>query len=129
VLAVDIQQEMLDIIANRTKSAGVRNVELVLATETDPGLPPGTVDLVLIVDAYHEFSHPREVMTGIVKGLKSGGRLVLIEYRGEDPSVPILALHKMTQAQARKEMASVGLSWVETKDVLPQQHFMIFRKP
>jgi ubiquinone/menaquinone biosynthesis C-methylase UbiE len=129
VLAVDIQQEMLDIIASRTKSAGVRNVELLLATETDPRLPPGSVDLVLIVDAYHEFSHPREVMTGIVKGLKTGGRLVLIEYRGEDPSVPILALHKMTQTQARKEMTAVGLRWVETKDVLPQQHFMIFRKP
>ncbi len=129
VLAVDIQQEMLDIIASRTQSAGVRNVEPLLATETDPRLPPGSVDLVLIVDAYHEFSHPREVMTGIVKGLKAGGRLVLIEYRGEDPSVPILALHKMTQAQARREMAAVGLEWVETKDVLPQQHFMIFRKP
>jgi SAM-dependent methyltransferase len=129
VLAVDIQQEMLDIIANRTKSAGIPNVEPLLATETDPRLPPGTVDLVLLVDAYHEFSHPREVMTGIVKGLKAGGRLVLIEYRGEDPSVPILALHKMTQAQARKEMAVVGLEWLETKDVLPQQHFMIFRKP
>ena len=129
VLAVDIQQEMLDIIANRTKSAGIRNVEPLLATETDPRLPPGGVDLVLLVDAYHEFSHPREVMTGIVKGLRSGGRLVLIEYRGEDPSVPILTLHKMTQAQARKEMTAVGLAWVETKDVLPQQHFMVFRKP
>lgn len=129
VLAVDIQQEMLDIVAGRTKSAGIQNVEPVLATETDPGLPAGAVDLVLMVDAYHEFSHPREVMTGIVGGLKSGGRVVLIEYRGEDPAVPILGLHKMTEAQARREMAAVGLEWVETKAVLPQQHFMIFRKP
>jgi precorrin-6B methylase 2 len=129
VLAVDIQQEMLDIIKHRAQSAGIANVEPLLATETDPGLPPGAVDLVLLVDAYHEFSHPREVMTGIVQGLRRGGRLVLIEYRGEDPAVPILALHKMTQAQARKEMAAVGLKWVETKDVLPQQHFMVFRKP
>ena len=129
VLAVDIQQEMLDIINRRAKSAGIANVEPLLATETDPRLPPGAVDLVLLVDAYHEFSHPREVMTGIVQGLRSGGRLVLIEYRGEDPAVPILALHKMTQAQARKEMEVVGLEWVETKDVLPQQHFMVFRKP
>ena len=128
VLAVDIQQEMLDIINRRAKSAGIANVEPLLATETDPRLPPGAVDLVLLVDAYHEFSHPREVMTGIVQGLRSGGRLVLIEYRGEDPAVPILALHKMTQAQARKEMEVVGLEWVETKDVLPQQHFMVFRK-
>ena len=129
VLAVDIQQEMLDIIASRTKSAGIHNVERLLATDSDPRLPPGAIDLVLLVDAYHEFSHPREVMTGIVKGLKAGGRVVLIEYRGEDPSVPILELHKMTQAQARKEMAAVGLEWVETKDMLPQQHFMVFRKP
>ena len=129
VLAVDIQQEMLDIIASRTKSAGIHNVERLLATDTDPRLPPGAIDLVLLVDAYHEFSHPREVMTGIVKGLKAGGRVVLIEYRGEDPTVPILELHKMTQAQARKEMAAVGLEWVETKDMLPQQHFMVFRKP
>lgn len=128
VLAVDIQQEMLDIAASRTRSAGLRNVETVLATETDPGLPAGQVDLVLMVDAYHEFSHPREVMTGVVRGLRNGGQVVLIEYRGEDPSVPILELHKMTEAQARKEMAAVGLEWVETRPVLPQQHFMIFRK-
>ena len=129
VLAVDIQQEMLDIVANRSAAAGLRNVEPLLATETDPRLPVGAVDLVLLVDAYHEFSHPREVMTGIVQGLKHGGRVVLIEYRAEDPDVPILELHKMTQAQARKEMAAVGLVWVETKNVLPQQHFMVFRKP
>ena len=129
VLAVDIQQEMLDIVASRRRPAGIRNVEPILATETDPGLPAGGVDLVLMVDAYHEFSHPREVMTGIVRGLRSGGRVVLIEYRGEDPSVPILELHKMTQAQARKEMTAVGLEWVETREFLPQQHFMLFRKP
>jgi SAM-dependent methyltransferase len=129
VLAVDIQQEMLDIVAQRAKAAGLRNVEPVLATETDPRLPEGAVDLVLMVDAYHEFSHPWEVMTGIVRGLRQGGRVVLIEYRGEDPGVPILALHKMTEAQARQEMAAVGLDWVETKGVLPQQHFMVFRKP
>jgi len=129
VLAVDIQQEMLDIVASRAKSAGIANVEPLLATETDPRLPTGAVDLVLMVDAYHEFSYPLEVMTGIVRGLKAGGRVVLIEYRGEDPRVPILELHKMTQVQARKEMTAVGLEWVETKDVLPQQHFMVFRKP
>lgn len=129
VLAVDIQQEMLDIVGRRARAAGLANVEPLLATEQDPRLPPGAVDLVLLVDAYHEFSFPREVMTGIVRGLKAGGLLVLIEYRGEDPAVPILTLHKMTQAQARREMAAVGLEWVETKDVLPQQHFMVFRKP
>jgi len=129
VLAVDIQQEMLDIVARRAKSAGLANVQPVLATETDPRLPPGGVDLVLMVDAYHEFSYPREVMTGVVQGLKPGGRVVLIEYRAEDPAVPILELHKMSEAQARKEMAAVGLEWVESRDVLPQQHFLVFRKP
>ena len=129
VLAVDIQPEMLAIVQRRASSAGLANVEALLATETDPGLPAGQVDLVLMVDAYHEFSHPFEVMTGIVNGLKSGGRVVLIEYRAEDPRVPILTLHKMSEAQARKEMEAVGLEWVETRDVLPQQHFMVFRKP
>jgi ubiquinone/menaquinone biosynthesis C-methylase UbiE len=129
VLAVDIQQEMLDIVTRRARSAGIDNLSTVLATETDPGLPAATVDLMLMVDAYHEFSHPLEVMTGVVRALKPGGRVVLIEYRAEDPRVPILELHKMSQAQARREMAAVGLEWVESRDVLPQQHFMIFRKP
>jgi SAM-dependent methyltransferase len=129
VLAVDLQPEMLAIVASRAKSRGIANVEPVQATETDPRLPPGTVDLVLMVDAYHEFSHPYEVMQGVVRGLKPGGRVVLVEYRAEDPEVPILTLHKMSEAQARKEMKAVGLEWVETRDFLPQQHYMVFRKP
>lgn len=129
VLAVDIQQEMLDVIASRVAAAGITNVTPVLATEQDPRLPAGAVDLVLFVDAYHEFSHPREVMEAVVRALKPGGRVVLVEYRGEDPTVPILELHKMTQRQARAEMAAVGLEWVETRDILPQQHFMVFRRP
>jgi ubiquinone/menaquinone biosynthesis C-methylase UbiE len=129
VLAVDIQQEMLDIIRRRLDAGKVGNVETVLATEQDPRLPAGSVDLALFVDAYHEFSHPREVMEKVVAGLKPGGRIVLIEYRGEDPLVPIKELHKMTQRQARAEMEAVGLQWVETRDFLPQQHFMVFRKP
>lgn len=128
VLAVDIQQEMLDLIRARLERGGVRNVETVLATEQDPRLPAGSVDLALFVDAYHEFSYPREVMEKVVAGLKPGGRVVLIEYRGEDPAVPIRDTHKMTQRQARAEMAAVGLEWVETRDFLPWQHFMVFRK-
>lgn len=128
VLSVDIQQEMLDIISEKKRAEGANNIETILATETDPRLPLNSVDLVLIVDAYHEFSHPREVAEGIVRGLKPGGRLVLIEYRGEDRSVPIKPLHKMTEAQSKLEMAAVGLSWVETLDFLPQQHFLVFQK-
>jgi ubiquinone/menaquinone biosynthesis C-methylase UbiE len=129
VLAVDIQPEMLAIITERAEADGVENVDPILATETDPRLPANTVDLVLMVDAYHEFSYPREVMEGIVSGLKTGGRVILIEYRAEDPRVPIKPLHKMSADQAIAEMAAVGLEWSETLDFLPQQHFMVFRKP
>jgi SAM-dependent methyltransferase len=97
-------------------------------TETDPKLPAGEIDVALFVDAYHEFSYPREMMESIVRSLRPGGRIVLIEYRGEDADVPIKRVHKMTQAQARKEMAAVGLVWKETRNFLPQQHFMIFEK-
>ena len=129
VLAVDIQPEMLQIIGARLDEEGLQNVATILASKTDPRLPAASVDLLLLVDAYHEFSHPREVMEGVVRGLKPGGRVILVEYRGEDRSVPIKPLHKMTQEQARKEMRAVGLEWVETRDFLPQQHFMVFRKP
>jgi len=87
------------------------------------------VDVALVVDAYHEFSHPREMMSGIVDALKPGGRVILIEYRGEDPRIPIKPLHKMTETQVRKEMKAVGLSWRETKNFLPMQHFLVFEKP
>ncbi len=129
VYAVDIQQEMLDIIEQRKAETGVGNVDTILGTETDPELPADAVDLVLVVDAYHEFSHPREMGEAIANALKPGGRLVLIEYRGEDPRVPIKPLHKMTVAQARKEMSAVGLEWERNADFLPQQHFLVFRKP
>ena len=129
VLAVDIQQEMLDIVEARKAERGVDNIDTLLGSEIDARLPAGTVDLALIVDAYHEFSHPREMGKSIAKALKPGGRLVLIEYRGEDPGVPIKPLHKMTEAQARKEMAAVGLAWERTGDFLPQQHFLVFSKP
>lgn len=129
VLAVDIQQEMLDIIDERIAAEGLRNVRTVLASERDPMLPPNAADLVLLVDAYHEFSYPREVMTGVFQALRSGGKVILIEYRAEDPGVPIKRLHKMTARQAIREMETVGLQWIETLDFLPQQHFLVFQKP
>jgi SAM-dependent methyltransferase len=91
-------------------------------------LPENTVDLALLVDAYHEFEYPREMMQGIVKALKPGGRVVSIEFRGENPLIPIKGLHKMTQKQVKKEMAAVGLVWKETKEMLPLQHLMVFQK-
>ncbi|MDF1751248.1 MAG: class I SAM-dependent methyltransferase [Verrucomicrobiales bacterium] len=129
VIAVDIQQEMLDFLEAKKKLRKAANVETLLGTIEDTKLPENSTDLVLMVDAYHEFSHPREMMTSIFKGLKSGGRVVLLEYRGEDPSVPIKPLHKMTVKQVKAEMEAVGLRFAELKDFLPAQHFLVFEKP
>jgi ubiquinone/menaquinone biosynthesis C-methylase UbiE len=129
VYAVDLQPEMLDMITSRASATGLTNVIPVQATEADPKLPANSIDMVLLVDAYHEFNQPFEVMSGIYTSLKPGGKVVLIEYRAEDPSVPIKPLHKMSQEQAILELSKVGLEWQETLDILPQQHFMIFAKP
>ena len=128
VLATDIQQEMLDIVTQRAKEKKVANIETVLGTITDTGLKPGSVDLILIVDVYHEFDHPYEMTVSMVKALKPGGRLVFVEYRLEDPKVPIKLVHKMSQQQVIKEMAPHALRWVKTSDVLPRQHIIIFEK-
>ena len=128
LLAVDIQPEMLSIIQRRMQQEGVSNIETVLATETDPRLPLGAVDMVLLVDAYHEFSHPREVMGRVVGSLSDRGRVILVEYRGEDPRVPIKPLHKMTVEQASREMSAVGLKLLDVQDILPQQHIMVCAK-
>ncbi len=129
VFAVDIQPEMLAIMRDKMDEQDINNVTLVRGTVTDPNLPADSIDAALMVDAYHEFSHPREMMTALVESLTPGGRVFLVEYRKEDPSIPIKPLHKMTEAQARKEMTAVGLEWVETKDMLPRQHVLIFKKP
>ncbi|MDY6936035.1 MAG: methyltransferase domain-containing protein [Cyanobacteriota bacterium] len=128
VFAVDIQPEMLDAIDFLKQENHVANVEGVLATLTEPNLPENSIDLALMVDAYHEFEYPKEVMEGVVSALKPGGRVVLVEYRKENPLIPIKGLHKMTQRQAKKEMAAVGLNWLETQEILPSQHLMFFQK-
>lgn len=129
VLAVDVQPEMVKVLKGLTKDRKIGNVEPIQGTITNPNLPTSAVDLALLIDTYHELSYPREVMQAVVKSLKPGGRVVLIEYRGEDSNVPIKAVHKMTQDQVRKEMAAVNLTWKETKDFLPYQHLLIFEKP
>ena len=129
VLAVDIQQEMLDLLTRLARDKGVTNVEPVLGTITDPKLPDDGVDWVLMVDAYHEFDHPREMMEALVADLKPGGQIVLLEFRAEDPKVFIKELHKMSEAQAKREMGAVGLRHVETLKDLPWQHVMFFEKP
>ena len=120
---------MLDTIEARKLATGADNITTILGTVANPKLPTDTVDLAFIVDAYHEFSHPFEMARAIFQALKPGGQLVIIEYRGEDKSVPIKRLHKMTQKQARREMQAVGFAWEATRDFLPQQHFMVFTKP
>ena len=132
VLAEDIEPEMLTIINQkkaRLPSSAAGNVHPLLGTTTDPKLPVGGVDCVLLVDTYHEWDHPREMMTAILRELKPGGMVVQLEYRAEDSTVQILPHHKMTEAQARLEMESVGLRWLETNHTLPQQHMLIYEKP
>ncbi len=128
VYAVDIQPEMLQILRTRTDSLGFTNVETVLGSEQDPALPAEGVDMALIVDAYHEFSFPREMVQQIARALVPGGRLVLVEYRGEDETIGIKPLHRMTEAQVRHEMEAVGLRFRENLNVLPQQHLLVFEK-
>ncbi len=129
VYAVDVQPEMLEVLHKRIERRAITNVTPVLGAEDDPKLPSDRLDAVLLVDAYHEFAHPFEMMQGIRRALRPGGRVFLIEYRGEDPRVPIKPLHKMTQKQAITELEAVGLRWVETLDILPTQHFMVFENP
>jgi ubiquinone/menaquinone biosynthesis C-methylase UbiE len=128
VLAVDIQPEMIEILKTRAQSKNVSNVKPILSTEQNPNLPPNSIDLAIMVDAYHEFNYPHEMMSAIAQALKPQGRVALVEYRAEDPLVFIKPHHKMSQAQVRKEMAAVGLTWQETQSVLPQQHLMIFSR-
>ena len=128
VLAVDIQPEMLRMIEKRVRKHAINNVKPILGSIDNPNLPKAAVDVVLMVDAYHEFSHPREMMRGIREALKPGGRVILIEYRGEDPRITIKPLHKMTEDQVKREMNAVGLHWRDTKHFLPMQHFLVFEK-
>ncbi len=128
VYAVDIQPAMLDSVFSRSMSAGLMNIEPVLGSLTDPGLPANTLDKVLLVDVYHEFDHPKEMMQGIIEAMKPGALLYLVEFRGEDPMVPIKPLHKMSKAQAILEMEALGLEWSSFWNGLPWQHFLVFRK-
>lgn len=128
VLAVDIQPEMLELLEKNMRTRGVDNVEPLLGVEDDPKLPAESIDLALLVDVYHEFAYPFEMVAHITRALKPGGRVVLVEYKAEDPRVPILRVHKMSEAQVRKEMAVHNLEWVKTESSLPWQHVVIFRK-
>ena len=126
VYAVDIQPEMLRMLARRAAEEGLDNIRPILGTVADPRLPKGEVDLVLCIDVYHEFSHPEPMLARIRESLSPEGRLVLAEFRGEDPAVPIKPLHKMTKAQVRAELEPAGFRVAREFDRLPWQHLLFF---
>lgn len=128
VYAVDIQKEMLDMLEKRAATEGVKNIELVHGKLWDPKLPPNSQDLILLVDVYHEFSHPEHMLKAMWLALKEHGRLALVEFRAEDPKVPIKPEHKMSKEQILKEIPPMGFKLVKEFDNLPWQHLMFFEK-
>lgn len=129
VYSVEVLPALIDTLAARSERFGYRNVTPVLGTETSPNLPSGKMDLALIVASYHEFSFPKEMIESILDSLKPGARLVVVEYRLEDDTIGVLTAHRMSEIQTRKEIESVGFVWRETRDVLPQQHVLVFNRP
>jgi SAM-dependent methyltransferase len=128
VYANDIQPEMLDLLKANMRQRKIANVETVLGTYDDPKLPPNSLDLVILVDVYHEFSEPQKMLRHIRESLKPDGRLVLLEYRAEDPAVPIRPEHKMSVAQVRMELEPEGFHLDRVLEDLPRQHILILKK-
>lgn len=128
VYANDIQQPMLDQLMKNMRARSIKNVQPVLGEPDDPKLPAGALDLVLMVDVYHEFTDPQAMLRHIRESLKPDGRLVLLEYRAEDPKVPINPLHKMTVEQVKAELEPEGFRFEQTIETLPRQHILIFKK-
>jgi predicted methyltransferase len=126
VLAIDIEPVMLEVIAQRARRERLNNVVTVRSSAQDPNLAPRSVDLLFMVDVYHELEYPYEMMTKVRAALKPGGRVALIEYRSEDPNVPIKPLHKMSERQVRREMQAAGFRHVKTVRTLPLQHLIVF---
>jgi SAM-dependent methyltransferase len=129
VLASDIQPEMIRMLQDNARNAGVANIKSIRATQSDPKLPESKVDLILMVDVYHECSDPDAILQGLLKALKPHGRLVLVEFRAEDPDVPIRPEHKMTLDQVRREVEPHGFVFQRSLEFLPWQHIIIFEKP
>jgi ubiquinone/menaquinone biosynthesis C-methylase UbiE len=126
VFANDVQPQMLDILSRRLTARKISNVTLVQGTVDDPKLPPTSVDLALMVDVYHELSHPQIMLRHLKAALKPGGRLVLLEYRKEDPTIPIKPEHKMSVGEAKMELESEGFVLAKVDEALPRQHILIF---
>jgi len=128
VFAVDVEPEMIDYLNERIKQGKLSHIVPVLSTEQNVSLPENTVDMMLLVDVYHEFSYPYEMALSMLAALKPGGKLVLVEFRSEDPTVPIKTIHKMSEAQAIKEFKAAGFIFAKNIDNLPWQHCMVFTK-
>jgi SAM-dependent methyltransferase len=127
VYANDIQPRMLELLRQNMAQRKIDNVETVLGAADDPKLPPSSVDLELLIDVYHEFSHPQEMLRHLRDALRPGGRMVLLEYRGEDPAIPIRPEHKMTVAMVKAEVEPEGFRLDKTIESLPRQHILIFK--
>src|SRR5665213_3467630 len=128
VYANDLQPEMLQLLRNNASKAGLTNVVTVLGSTTDPKLPPAQIDLIILVDVYHEFSQPQKMLQEIRSALKPNGRLVQLEYRKEDPAIPILPDHKMSVAEAKTEVEAEGFKLGPVIETLPRQHILIYTK-
>jgi ubiquinone/menaquinone biosynthesis C-methylase UbiE len=128
VLGVDIQPEMLKLLNERAKKAGITNIKPILGTVADPKLPKGEVDIILCADVYHEFSYPEQMLAAMRAALSPTGVVVMLEFREEDPRVPIKPLHKMSKAQVNKELTANGFKLVKEYDKLPWQHMMFYGK-
>src|SRR5260221_2217894 len=126
VFANDVQPQMLNMLARRLNNAKIANVTLIEGTIDDPKLPPASVDLAIMVDVYHELSQPQAMLRHLRESLKPGGRLVLLEYRKEDPTVPIKFEHKMSVAEAKMEIEAEGFTLAKVDEALPRQHILIF---
>ena len=126
VFANDVQPQMLNILSRRLSNAKITNVTLIEGTLDDPKLPPASVDMAMMVDVYHELSQPQAMLRHLRESLKQGGRLVLVEYRKEDPTVPIKPEHKMSVAEAKMEVEAEGFTLAKVDEALPRQHILIF---
>jgi ubiquinone/menaquinone biosynthesis C-methylase UbiE len=129
VFANDIQPRMLELLRRKAESQKISNLKTVLGSESDPGLPEHVLDLVLMVDVYHELSHSEAVLQNIAKELKPGGQLVLLEFRKEDPNVPIRPEHKMSVAEVKAELGAEGYFLDRAVETLPMQHILFFTRP
>jgi SAM-dependent methyltransferase len=128
LFAVDVQPQMVALLTELSHKPEFKNIVPIQGDADNLNLPPASIDLAVLVDVYHELAFPYEVMRSLIRALKPGGRVVLVEYRGEDPAVPIKPLHKMSEAQIHREMSVLRLTWERTSERLPLQHIVVFRK-